>query len=288
MKIIEIDKVTKKFGSLVALDNLSFSVNSGEIFGFLGPNGAGKSTTLKCIMDFIRPTSGTIRILSKDSVKDSKEIKSLIGFVPSDPNLYSDWTIDQHIKFVSDIQKCDLSKANELKELLQVDGTKKINHLSTGNVQKVAIILALIKSPKILLLDEPTRGLDPLLRGTLHNLLRDYQANGGTILLSSHDLIEVQELCSTVALIKDGKLIKDTTIQKLRNVNSHNFKISFTDQVPDLSSFKLQDLVIAKNVVTFCTKSDLSSLLKQISGYQLRDVEITSSSLEDIFMELYK
>ncbi|HRV75864.1 MAG TPA: ATP-binding cassette domain-containing protein [Candidatus Saccharimonadales bacterium] len=188
--VLDINNVTKFFGKQKALEDVSLKISKGEIFGFLGPNGAGKSTTIRCITDTIRPNKGSVTIFGKDANKEasSTELKNLIGYVPAEPNLYPNWTVDRHIKFAEHIFKVDSKRSTELKKLLSIDGDRKVGALSTGNHQKLAIILALIHNPMLLILDEPTRGLDPLFRSTLHQLLRDYQARGGTILLSSHDL----------------------------------------------------------------------------------------------------
>ncbi|USN97643.1 MAG: ABC transporter ATP-binding protein [Candidatus Nomurabacteria bacterium] len=288
--VLDINNVTKFFGKQKALEDVSLKISKGEIFGFLGPNGAGKSTTIRCITDTIRPNKGSVTIFGKDANKEasSTELKNLIGYVPAEPNLYPNWTVDRHIKFAEHIFKVDSKRSTELKKLLSIDGDRKVGALSTGNHQKLAIILALIHNPMLLILDEPTRGLDPLFRSTLHQLLRDYQARGGTILLSSHDLYEVEELCSKVAIIKDGKIIDDTDLSKLKKVGSHSIKVTFKKSVPkELNSLHIEDLTTTINSASFLLRGDLNKLLEILVKYNVQQLSISSPTLEDIFKEIY-
>jgi len=290
MNALEITDLTKFFGKQKTLDKVSFKVEKGEIFGFLGPNGAGKSTTIRCIMDTIRPEKGEVQIFGQNANADksSPELKKTIGYVPAEPNLYPNWTVDRHIKFAENLFKVNSNKSKELKKLLAIDEDRKVGSLSTGNHQKLAIILALIHDPDLLVLDEPTRGLDPLFRTTLHQLLRDYQKDGGTVLLSSHDLYEVDELCSKVAIIKDGKLINDSSLDKLRRAGSHNIKITFKKSIPkSLKDLTIEDYIETKKTVTFILKGNLAPLIKILSSNEVQELNITSPALEDIFKEIY-
>ncbi len=287
MSILIIKDLKKNFANTEALKGISLTVAKGDIFGFLGPNGAGKSTTLRCIMDFIRPTSGSITIFQKDSTQSAPELKERTSYVPAEPNLYQSWTVDEHINFTASLQKTDRKKAEELKQKLSLDGKKKVGQLSTGNQQKVALILALITEPDLILLDEPTRGLDPILRVTLHQILKDYQKSGGTILLSSHDLLEVEELCNKVAIIKDGLLIEDRTLQNLKKSKVHKVRLSYSGKEPSLKNLEVEDLIKNGKTINFTIKGDLNPLLKQLASYDIKDLEINTATLEDIFLEIY-
>ncbi|TSC92557.1 MAG: antibiotic transport system ATP-binding protein, partial [Candidatus Berkelbacteria bacterium Licking1014_85] len=200
MIVIQINNLKKHFGKIKALDGVDFEVNEGEIFGFLGPNGAGKTTTIRCIMDFINPTSGEINIFGRDSHKDSVELKKLIGYLPSENRLYSDWTGYDHVDFIAKLRGKD-KIADILIKKLDYDPSRIVKHLSTGNRQKLSFILALINKPKLLILDEPTNGLDPLLQNKIYEILHDLQKEGTTILMSSHNLHEVEEICTRAAII---------------------------------------------------------------------------------------
>lgn len=288
--VLEVKNITKFFGKQKALENVSFEVKKGKIFGFLGPNGAGKSTTIRCIMDTIRPEKGTVQILGKNANQDksSPQLKNIIGYVPAEPNLYPNWTVDRHIKFAEKLYQVDSAKSSQLKELLSIRGSKKVGTLSTGNHQKLAIILALIHNPQLLVLDEPTRGLDPLFRSTLHQLLRDYQKEGGTILLSSHDLYEVEELCDKVAIIRDGNIVDDTSLTKLKGVGSHTIKVTFKEKIPtEIKDLRIEDLVSLNRTATFIIKGGLGDLLKILAKNKVQELSISSPTLEDIFKEIY-
>lgn len=288
MSLINIRRLTKRFGSTTVLNDVSFAVEPGEIFGFLGPNGAGKSTTIRCLLDYIRPTSGTVSVFGLDARTHGPALKRRLSYVPAEPTLYTHWTLHDHLTFIDGLQPIDWTRAEELQQLLQLDGHRRVRQLSTGNQQKVAIILALVRRPELLILDEPTRGLDPLLRATLHQLLRDYQTAGGTVLLSSHDLSEVEELCSNVAIIRDGRLVSDTSLAELKRANRHHLKLTFAGTMPDLALLKPTELVIAGQTARLTVQGDLNAALKLIARHAVKDIEISSASLEDIFMGMYR
>jgi len=289
MNLLEVNGLSKKFGSVEALHNVSFTIEAGHIFGFLGPNGAGKSTTIRTIMGFLHPSAGNVTIFGLDSIAHSVELKEKIGYVPAEPVLYQDWTVDEHIGFLANVRGGDIhAKANELKKLLELDGGKKVKQLSTGNQQKLAIVLALAIAPELLILDEPTRGLDPLLRSTFHKLLRQYKLDGGTVLLSSHDLSEVEDLCDKIVIIHNGKLIQDTTVTRLRSNHGHKIKAHFVDGTPDLTKLKdIDDLVTTPHTAVFTVRGSLQPVLEILAKHNVEDLEITSASLEDIFEEIY-
>lgn len=288
MNVIEIRGLNKHFGTTQALKDVTLNVPEGEIFGFLGPNGAGKSTTIRCLMDFIRPTSGTIRILDRNARTHSTELKNLIGYVPAELNLYAGWTVDDHIRFVERVRGAGPSTARKLKSDLALVGDSKIQHLSTGNQQKLAIILALIGSPKLLILDEPTRGLDPLLQASLHDLLRHYRENGGSIFLSSHNLPEVAELCTGIAVIRAGKIITSATLESLTHGTLHSFHVIFAETPPSLYHLKPKNLTTQNRSVHFETDLDVNMVLRELGRHQIKDIEISHPSLEQIFMEMYQ
>lgn len=290
MAVLAIKNLSKNFGNTQALDGVSFTVNKGQIFGFLGPNGAGKSTTIKIIMDFMHPTRGEVLVFGKNAHTNAVALKEKIGYVPAEPVLYPGWTVDEHISFVAHLSgKHMIDEAKALKHLLQLDSSKKVKELSTGNQQKLAIILALAPKPPLLILDEPTRGLDPLLRATFHELLRSYKHAGGTVLLSSHDLSEVEGLCDGVVVIHKGRIVQDTTIQALRSSRQHKVRLQFNKSVPNLSALTdIHNLNISGTVVTFDSKGDVNALIALLSKHRLTDIEITSASLEDIFREIYQ
>jgi len=211
---IEIKNLKKHFGKVKAVDGIDISVERGEIFGFLGPNGAGKTTAIRCMMDFIRPTAGEIKILDKDAQADSEVLKSDISYLPGNVRLYDSWTGLDHVNFCESFGG-KKSAARELAKQLDLDLKIKFHHLSSGNKQKLGIVLALMKEPKLLILDEPTLALDPLLQNITHHLLLESGEKGTTVFISSHNLSEVERICDRVGIIKAGKRAKE--LEKILN-----------------------------------------------------------------------
>ena len=215
MKAIKVANLQKSYGNIPAVKNVSFDVGQGEIFGFLGPNGAGKTTTIRCLMDFIRPENGSIKILGKDAHRDSVALKSVVGFLPAEVNLYEYWTGWDHINLLLSYG-ADRELVNQLIERLGFNPSLQVKKLSTGNKQKLGFILSYIKRPQVLVLDEPTAGLDPLLQNTIYDLLKEFVEDGHTVFMSSHNLPEVEKLCDRVAIIRQGETIEVEQIKSLK------------------------------------------------------------------------
>ena len=214
-KILEIKNLTKYYGDILGVEDLSLELYENEIFGFIGPNGAGKSTTIKSIMNLINKDNGEVLINGKVFDKDSVELKKLIGYLPSEIYLYEDLTVkamlDYHEKFYNDTHKKRKYSVNKL----QLDESKIVEDLSLGNLKKLGIVLAMMHSPKILILDEPTSGLDPIMQQVFYDLLKEEKENGTTIFYSTHILSEISKICDRVGIIKDGHLLKVETIKEL-------------------------------------------------------------------------
>ena len=216
MYIIETSNLSKSYGKNRGIIDINLKIKEGEIFGFVGPNGAGKSTTIRTLLNFIFPTGGSGKILGMDIVKQSKDIKKQIGYVPSEVKFYDEIKIKDIIKyscsFYDGINQEDVDK---LYELLEVDVEKRMSELSLGNKKKVAIVQALIHKPRLLILDEPTNGLDPLIQKRLFEVLKKANKEGTTVFFSSHNLVEVENFCDRVAVIKEGKIIDTVVLEKL-------------------------------------------------------------------------
>lgn len=294
--VIEVKNLKKHFStvgvrgikSIKAVDGISFDVKKGEIFGFLGPNGAGKTTTIRCLMDFIRPTSGKILILDKDSHKNSVELKGKIGYLSGDVKLYEKWTGAEHIKFVESIR----GKSENVKSLikkLNYDPTKKAKHLSSGNYQKLGLILALMSDPEILIMDEPTVGLDPLLQNTIYESLEDLKKKGTTIFMSSHNLPEVERVCDKAGIIKEGKLVGIETIEDLGKKRLRKVEIRFDDKYnkKDFKFDGVEKVEEIPNGLILTVRGDIDDVVKKLATYKLHDLEISHATLEDVFLEFY-
>ncbi len=284
-------KLSKRYrgSSSFALEDLSLTVRSGEIFGFLGPNGAGKTTTIRLIMDFIRPTSGSVSIFGKNVANGSAIGHADIGFLSADSVMYPQWTAQQHIDFVSAING-DTRRAGELAKQFGLDLQRKYHRLSSGNKQKLALVLALMNEPKVLILDEPTRGLDPLLQQELYAMLRQFSRKGGTVFMSSHNLGEVEHICDRVGIIKDGKLVASETMQSLRRMHIHEVTVVFAGAYNRVD-FELQNVEIkkaSKTELVAHVRGDLNGIIRTIGKYKVHDVEITHVSLEEMFLRYYQ
>lgn len=286
---LQITGLKKNFGTHRAVEDVSLTVEAGEIYGFLGPNGAGKTTTIRCLMNFIHPDSGTIRVLGRDAQRESDEVKRLVGYIPSDHHLVGNWTSHDHIEYVVRLRGTD-KRPTELIDQLGLDVTRKVRQLSTGNRQKLSIILGLIGTPKLLVLDEPTQGLDPLFQNAVYGLLDQFRKDGGTVFVSSHNLPEVQRICDRVGIIRDGKLITDESLASLREKSRHVVRAHFAKPVAK-SVFADKSFTIRrhdKNVIELTVQGSLDPALKILSRHSLLDLEITHASLEEIFLEMYQ
>ena len=289
MKDIEIKQLKKYFGKTKAVDNISFEVGKGEIFGFLGPNGAGKTTAIRCMMDFIRPLSGEIKILGLDAQKDTVALKNKIGYLSSEERLYNNWIGQDHIVLIR-AMRGNSKGAEELIKKLDFNPRQKVRNLSSGNKRKLSLILALMSEPEILILDEPTLGLDPLLQNTIHQILKDLQNKGRTVFMASHNLSEVERICSRVAIIKEGKLAAVESIQELKKKKIYTVSVYF-DQKYNKEDFISDDVVISKempNNLVLSVKGNINPLIKKLNKYKLKDLEIRHAALEEIFLEFYK
>lgn len=285
MDAIQICNLKKSFGQYLGIDDVSFSVKEGEIFGFVGPNGAGKSTTIKILLNFIYPSSGSATIFGKDVVKYSKEIKKMTGYIPSEVRFYEDLPVSELIRISNGFYNgSHEEEANRLCQLFELDTKKKFRELSMGNKKKVAIVCALAAKPKVLILDEPTNGLDPMMQKKLFNELKNQSANGVTTLLSSHNLGEVQEYCDRVAFIKQGKILAITDLNETRT--PQKIVTIWGRNSVDHPSMQLLEKQEAKYVYRYQGNSEL--LLKLLQEVELEDFTIENESLEDQFMNFYE
>ncbi len=228
--IIEIEHLKKYYGNTRGIEDVSLKIKKGEIYGFIGPNGSGKSTTIRTIMGLINKTSGNIFIKEKELDKNNIDIKRIIGYLPSEINLYDDMTIKQLFDYHESFYDKKLNnRRDELVKLLKIDINKKIEDLSLGNLKKVGIVLALMHEPEILILDEPTSGLDPIMQNIFHDILLNEKEKGTTILYSTYVLSEVSNICDKVGFIKEGTIIKEDTIDNIKKNNYTYLKISSKD-----------------------------------------------------------
>lgn len=289
MDVIEVKNLKKYFGKTKAVDDISFEVRKGEIFGFLGPNGAGKTTTIRCMIDFIRPTAGQLSILGLDAQKDSVYLKRKIGYLSGEARLYEKWKGKEHIEFIEKIR--GKSKiVNNLIKKLDFDPKITAKHLSSGNKQKLALILALMHQPEVLIMDEPTLGLDPLLQNTIYDILEKFKEKGTTIFMSSHNLPEVEKVCDRAGIIKEGKMVGIETIEELGEKRLRRIEVRFKDEY-NKSDFDFDGVEKINEIpdgLILTVRGDINPIVKKIAEYNLRDLEISHATLEDVFLEFYQ
>lgn len=293
VNIIETKDLTKNYGKERGIVNLNLTVKQGEIFGFIGPNGSGKSTTIRTLLGLIRPTSGSAKIFNKDIATDGPDIRQQIGYLPSEVFYYDGMRAIELLKYSASFYIQDKSLMNqriqELARLLDLDLHKKIEDLSYGNKKKVGIIQGLLHRPKLIILDEPTGGLDPLIQQTFFQILREENKQGTTILFSSHILSEVQKLCTNVAIIKDGSIIKVENIHTLRETQYKKFKIEMINPhkslftLPSVSNFKKDN-----QTISFLYRGNINDIIKLLAKHTLGNVWIEEPDLEEIFMHYYQ
>lgn len=291
--IIDITNLSKFYGNAKGIERVNLEIDEGEIFGFIGPNGAGKSTTIRILMNLIFPTSGSARIMGMDVIKETKKIKSQVGYIPSDANAYSSMDVKEFLDYCKRFYKLQngMQRIDELAELFELDLKRKIADLSMGNRKKVSIIQSLLHNPTLLILDEPTTGLDPLMQSRFFELLRSENQKGMTIFFSSHVLSEVQMLCKRVAIIKNGKIIQVEDINNLRKKQLKKIFIEFSNP-SSRKSFSIAGIksIISgsHNTITFLYSGDINVLVSTLSGTEIINLTIEEPSLDEIFMHYYK
>jgi ABC-2 type transport system ATP-binding protein len=285
--------LTKHYGDVHALVDLNLEIESGEIFGFLGPNGAGKTTMIRTILDEIRPTAGSASILGMDSHERSVEIRRSIGYVPGDLAMYPNLTGRDTITYFSNLRGgVDWSYVDELADRLDADMTKKVGDLSSGNRQKIGLIQAFMNRPEVLIMDEPSSGLDPLVQREFQSMLREVTAKGSTVFLSSHTLSEVQRVADRVGIIRHGKLIALESVASLRSKGLRTVELFFDTSV-DGSVFEnvagVSDVAVQNHHVTLSFNGQMETLLNVVtSNYTLVDISTQEADLEEIFLTYYR
>ena len=291
-EIIEISNLTKHYGEIVAVNEVEFSVPRGEIFGYLGPNGAGKTTTIRMIMNFLTPTRGKIRVFGMDSSKEYLQIHKRIGYMNSDMKLYEDLTGSEMLLFLSNLRGVvDKNRVERLSEKLDIDLSLRIANLSRGNKQKIALIQAFMHRPELVILDEPSNALDPLMQQQFHEIVKQSVADGSTVFLSSHILPEVEALCDRVAIIKEGVLVAEERVDVLKKNSVQKFEIIFSvkppenifQQVQGISNISIDDRSVTCSII-----GAIDPLIKEIANFDVEAFKSFETDLEDIFLSFYK
>jgi len=289
MSEIEINNLTKYYGKARGIIDVSLNIEDGEIFGFIGPNGAGKSTTIRLLCSLIYPSSGSAKIFGKDVIKHGPEIRQDIGYLPGEVFYYDRMKVVDLLNYSASFYDKDCKeRIQELAEIMELDLKRRIDDLSYGNKKKVGIVQGLLHRPKLLFLDEPTSGLDPLMQQKFFDLIREENERGVTVFFSSHILAEVQKLCTRVAIIREGEIVKIEDIKTLQRENYKKIQIVADDI--DENGFNVEgvsDLAKSDHTVTFFYRGDINVITKIISANTVSDVSIEEPTLEEIFMHYY-
>lgn len=285
--------LTKDFGQGRGLFDLDLSVQHGEILGFLGPNGAGKSTTMRLLLDLIKPTSGSARLLGMDSRAQSLEIRRRVGFLPGDLALYPTLTGAAMLDYLAELRGgCDRRVRDALAERLDAELGRRISELSTGNRQKLGLIQAFMHEPELLILDEPIAGLDPLVQRTFHALLREVADQGRTVLLSSHTLSEVERVADRVAILRRGRLVVLDSLEGLREVAVQRLEVEFAGKAPQAEELRsvpgVRDVTLEGAHLVVAFEGSADPLVKAIAAYEVRSIRSRDDDLEEIFMRYYR
>lgn len=295
MKALEVNALTKRYGSARGVEDLSFEIEKGEIFGYLGPNGSGKTTTIRCMMGLLRPTSGQCRVLGEKIMPGQATQHNHIGYLPGEFRAWPGLTPRKLLGILAGLGYSNNAtrRQEELAEILDLDLDRKMRALSKGNRQKVGIIYAFQHRPEVLILDEPTVGLDPLIRQTVLDLIRETAKDGATILLSSHDLSEVAAVCGRAAILREGRLVELAPISKIVQQGQRRIKIWFIEgtQVPELPEGQLPGVRIIQqntNTLHISYQGTVDALLKWLAQFPVDRIATTETSLEEAFIHYYQ
>lgn len=287
MEIIKTEKLTKYYGQARGIVDLDLTVEQGEFFGFIGPNGAGKSTTIRTLLGLIAPTSGRAMVFGRDVTKEKVSILRNVGYLPSEALFYPGMKVRDVLKLSADLRKTDCAaESKRLCERLQLDVSRKVEELSFGNRKKVAIVCALQHRPELLVLDEPTGGLDPLMQKEFFDILRERNREGTTIFLSSHVLSEIQRNCTRAAIIRDGKIIACDSVEVLSKTNAKRVAVHGSVNLEHLDG--VRDRKTSEDSVSFLYSGAMNSLLRILSSGQVKDLTVTEPDLEEVFLHYYE
>jgi len=289
--IIETDQLTKRYGPVRGMCEVSIAVERGEVYGFLGPNGAGKTTTIRTLLDLLHPTSGTATLFGLDSHEQSREIRARLGNLPGDFACDPRLTGREFLEFCAEARGMNgLGSASLHAQRFEADLDRRIGELSRGNRQKIGLIQALFHNPELLMLDEPTTGLDPLMQEEFLAVVTEHRDRGGTVFLSSHDLDEVERACDRVAIIREGRIAAVERVADLRGRSYHHVSIEF-DSPADGTEFRripgVRELQVDGPRVSFKISGPLDPVVKAAARHNVLDMELTEPTLEEVFLTFY-
>ena len=281
--------LTKHYGDVEALTDLNLEVRTGEIFGYLGPNGAGKTTTIRMLMGLMRPTRGRAEVLGLDVHRDGPAARDAMSFMPSDSSLYEFMNVGQYLDAFGSLTNAPKKRRDELTERLELDTSRKIGDLSMGNRQKVVVVRALQEDVPVYVVDEPTRGLDPLIQQEFGKIISEMRDEGRTILLSTHVLSEAEALCDRVGILRLGRLVQVDTVADLSVARVRRVTVTFDGEVPaHLSLPGVSDISIEDGAARFEVSGSIDPVIKALAQYTVVDLETDEPSFEESFLQHYE
>jgi ABC-2 type transport system ATP-binding protein len=291
MAVIQTQELTKQYGRARGIENVSMRVESGEVFGFLGPNGAGKTTTMRTLLDLLHPTSGTAQIFGLDSRRDSRAIRARLGNLPGDFSYDPRLTGQELLSFLAEARGMrDLGRGPELAERFLADMDRPLGELSRGNRQKVGLVQAAFHDPELLMLDEPSSGLDPLMQEEFLRFVAEERDRGRTVFLSSHELDEVQRACDRIAIIRDGRLVAVDSVEDVTGRTYRHVTLEFSETA-DPQEFRripgVSELVQEGRRLTFKVSGDVDPVIKAAARHTVTEFELNRPTLEEVFLTYY-
>ena len=289
---IRFEGLVKTYGDVRALDGIDLTVPRGEVFGFLGPNGAGKTTAIRILMDLIRPSAGRAEVLGFDAQRDSLEVRRRCGYLPGDLELYNSLSVDACLDLVAALRgDVDPRYREELVERLRLDRGRRIGALSRGNRQKVGLTIALMAKPELVVLDEPTNGLDPLVQDEVEAILREVVADGRSVFFSSHVLAEVEQIARRVAMLRGGRIVAVSDLAEQRRLAPRRVSVAFAEP-PDAAAFERLDGVRLVSLegcdAVFETHDEMDALIRALATQRVRTLETHEITLEELFLSYYE
>jgi ABC-2 type transport system ATP-binding protein len=288
---IRVAGLVKHFGTIEAVRGIDLEVRRGEVFGFVGPNGAGKSTTIRCLLDLIRPTSGSIEVLGRKPRRDGVDVRRRIGYVPGELRLPERMTSRQLVRSISRLRGgLDQALVDSIAARLQIDLDRPTRDLSSGNRRKVAVLLAFAPRPELLILDEPTSGLDPLMQHEFLAMVTEARDNGATVFLSSHVLSEVQRAANRVAVLRAGRIVAQGTVDELRGRARQRIEVWFAEDVGDAEARSipgLEDPVLEGRRLAATLSGPIDPVVAALARHRLVSLVVEEPNLEDAFLDLY-
>lgn len=284
----EVMNLKKYYDKNMGVEDVSFNVKEGEIMGFIGPNGAGKTTTIRAIVGLLKPTDGSVAIINHDAFKEGEKARGELGYAGGEPSYFPNLTVLENLKLVADLKGVSYDRIDYLATKLELNLTRKASELSLGNKKKMCIVIALLSSPKLIVLDEPTVGLDPIIKLNFFELMEEEKKRGASILISSHTLTDIQRLCDRVAIIKQGKIIAVEEMAQLKTKQLKTVTIETSYSSPQITLSGVSNLKSNGNLIKFNYNGEMKKLIKFLNSIDVTNISIEDAGLEEIFLHFYE